>query len=160
MSLLVCNLTSSNVTLSKGKRSVVAPAKVGSLTYGAPVDVTSALAGLSAGDYTALETQRDGGGSPPLAYFWSDGIPLFAVGTLTVATNLNGVTVQAATTTVGAIAQSRKVEFPATTKAPDLVSVVDAVLPSNVALTLALQPDVARKLQVRIVTGSTAGTLT
>ncbi len=101
MALLVCNLTSSNVTLTKGKRSVVAPAKVGSLTYGAPVDVTSELAGLSADDYTALETQRAGGGSPPLAYFWDDGIPLFAVGTLTVGSNVQaGVTVQSTTTTV------------------------------------------------------------
>jgi hypothetical protein len=160
MALLVCNLTSSAVTLAKGSRTVVVPAKVGSLTYGAPINVSSVLTGLSAGDYTALETQRAGGGSPPIAYFWSDGIPLFAVGTLTVATNLNGVTVQNTTTTVSALVQSRKVEFPSTTKAAELISVVNAVLPSNVALTLALQPDVARKLQVRVVTGSTAGTLT
>ena len=156
MALVVCNLTASPVTLVKGARTVIAPAKVGSLTYGAPVDVTSELAGLIADDYTALESQRSGA----LAYFWTDGIPLFAVGTLTVGTNVSGVTVQTTVATVSALVQSRKVEFPTTTKAADLVSVVNAVLPSNVALTLALQPDVARKLQVRIVTGSTAGTLT
>ena len=156
MKLLACNLTSSAVTLAKGKRSVTLAAKVGSLTYGLAVDVTSELAGLSAGDYTALESQRSG----VVAYFWSNGIPLFDVGTLTVSVNVNGVSVQNSTTTVSALVQSRKVEFPATTKAAELVSVVNAVLPSNVALTLALQPDVARKLQVRIETGSTAGTLT
>ena len=156
MALVVCNLTASPVTLVKGARPVIAPAKVGSLTYGAPVDVTSELAGLIASDYTALESQRSGA----LAYFWTDGIPLFAVGTLTVGTNVSGVTVQTTVATVSALVQSRKVEFPASTKAAELVSVVNAVLPSNVALTLALQPDVARKLQVHIVTGSTAGTLT
>jgi len=156
MSLLVCNLTSSDVVLAAGLRSVTAPAKVGSLTYGPAVNVSSELKGLSAGNYTSLESQRSGA----LAYFWSNGIPEFAVGTLTVGANVNGVTVQNTTTTVSALVQARKVEFPATTKVADLVSVVNAVLPSNVALTLALQPDVARKLQVRIVTGSTAGTLT
>ena len=154
--LLVCNLTASDVVLVNGSRSVTAPAKVGSLTYGPPVNVSSELKGLVAGDYTALETQRSGN----LAYFWSTGIPEFAVGTLTVAANVNGVLVNNTTTTVSALVQARKVEFPSTTKAADLVSVVNAVLPSNVALTLALQPDVARKLQVNIVTGSTAGTLT
>jgi hypothetical protein len=156
MSLIVCNLTSSAVPLVKGNRTVIVPAKVGSLTYGPPVNVTSALQGLIAGDYTALESQRSGA----VAYFWSDGVPLFAVGTLTVGTNVSGVTVQTTVATVSALVQARKVEFPATTKAAELISVVNAVLPSNVALTLALQPDVARKLQVRIVTGSTAGTLT
>ncbi len=154
--LIACNLTASDVTLARGKRTVVFPAKVGSITYGAPVNVSSALSGLAAGDYTALESQRSGA----VAYFWDDGIPLFAVGTLTVATNLNGVTVQNTTATVTGIVNSRKVEFPSTTKAAELISVVAAVLPSNAALTIALQPDVARKLQVRIVTGSTAGTLT
>jgi hypothetical protein len=154
--LLVCNLTASDVVLAKGLRSVTAPAKVGSLTYGPAVNVSSELKGLIAGDYTALESQRSGA----LAYFWSNGIPEFDVGTLTVGANVNGVTVQNTTTTVSALVQSRKVDFPATTKAADLVSVVNAVLPSDVALTLALQPDVARKLQVRVVTGSTAGTLT
>lgn len=151
MSLIVCNLTASAVVLAKGHRSVTAPPKVGSLTYGPPVDVTSELAGLSAGDYTALESQRSGA----VAYFWSNGIPLFAVGTLTVGSNVNGVTVQSTS-----LVHARKVDFPSTTKAAELISVVAAVLPSNVALTLALQPDVARKLQVRVVTGSTAGTLT
>lgn len=52
------------------------------------------------------------------------------------------------------------------TVAADLVSVVNAVTPSNVALTIAAQPSTARKLQVRIVIGTpattdiTAGTLT
>jgi hypothetical protein len=160
---MVANLTSSDVVISasNAKRAVTVPAKVGALTYGAPVDVTSELNGLTAGQYTNLETQRAGGGSPPVAYYWSNGIPLFAVGTLTVAVNLGGtVTVQNTTTTVSALVQARKVEFPATTKLAELISVVNAVLPSNVALTLALQPDVARKLQVNVVTGSTAGTLT
>jgi hypothetical protein len=156
MSLIVCNLTGTDVVLVKGTRSVTAPAKVGGLTYGPPVNVTSELKGLVAGDYTLLEAQRTGA----LAYFWDNGIPLFAVGTLTVGVDVRGVTVQNTTTTVSALVQSRKVEFPATTKAAELISVVNAVLPSNVALTLALQPDVARKLQVRVVTGSTAGTLT
>jgi hypothetical protein len=50
--------------------------------------------------------------------------------------------------------------------AADLVSIVNAVTPSNVALTLAAQPVHARKFQVRIVIGTTtttaitAGTLT
>lgn len=154
--LLVCNLTGTDVVLAKGTRSVTAPAKVGSLTYGPAVNVSSELKGLIAGDYTALETQRAGA----LAYFWSNGIPEFAVGTLTVGANVNGVTVTNTTTTVSALVQARKVEFPAATKLAELISVVAAVLPSNVALTLALQPDVARKLQVNVVTGSTAGTLT
>jgi len=156
MSLLVTNLTGTDVVLAKGSRSVTAPAKVGSLTYGPAVNVSSELKGLVAGDYTALETQRAG----TLAYFWSNGIPEFAVGTLTVGANVNGVTVQNTTTTVSALVQARKVEFPTTTKLAELISVVNTVLPSNVALTILLQPDVARKLQVRIITGSTAGTLT
>lgn len=160
MALKVCNLTSSNVTLARGNRTVVAPAKVGSLTYGAPVDVTSALKGLSAGDYTALETQRAGGGSPAVAYFWDDGIALFAVGTLTVGTNVNGVTVQNATTTVTGIVMARQVTFLGPAVA-DLVSVVAGVLPADGALTIiANSIDYARKLQVRITTGSAAGTLT
>jgi hypothetical protein len=157
--LICCNLTSSAVTLAKGNRTVVVPAKVGSLTYGPPVNVNSALQGLVSGDYTSLETQRAGGGSPPVAYFWDDGIPLFAVGTLTVATNLNGVTVQNSTTTTTAFKEARTATFLAPIAA-ELVSVVNAVLPSEVALTIAAQPDYPRKLQVRVVTGSTAGTLT
>jgi hypothetical protein len=154
--LYVCNLTASPVTLAAGTRTVIAPAKVGSLTYGAPMDVTSELKGLVAGDYTALETQRSGA----LAYFWTDGIPLFAVGTLTVGSGVSGVTVQNTTTTVTGVVEggSASVTGPAVA---DLVSVVAAVLPSNVALTIiANSIDYARKLQVRIVTGSTAGTLT
>jgi hypothetical protein len=154
--LYVANLTSSPVTLAAGSRTVIAPAKVGSLTYGAPIDVTSELKGLVAGDYTALESQRSG----TLAYFWTDGIPMFAVGTLTVGGNVSGVTVQNTTTTVTGIVKCEQATFlgPA---AADLVSVVAAVLPSNVALTLIANAiDHARKLQVRIVTGSTAGTLT
>jgi hypothetical protein len=163
MSLIVCNLTGTDVVISaaNAKRAITVPAKVGALTYGPPVDVTSELNGLTGGQYAALEVQRLGGGSPPLFYYWANGVPLYAATGLTVAANLgNTVAVQNTTTTVSALVQARKVEFPSTTKAPDLISVVDAVLPSNVALTLALQPDVARKLQVRIVTGSTAGTLT
>lgn len=157
--LLCCNLTTSDVTLAKGNRTVVVPAKVGSLTYGAPVNVSSALKGLASGDYTSLETQRAGGGSPPVAYFWSDGIPLFAVGTLTVGTNVSGVTVQTTAATVTAFKEARSISFTAPIAA-ELVSVVNAVLPSAVALTIAAQPDYPRKLQVRVVTGSTAGTLT
>src|SRR5216684_104152 len=37
----------------------------------------------------------------------------------------------------------------------DLVSIVGAVTPSNVALTIAAQPPQARKLQIRIVIGTT-----
>ena len=161
--LKVANLTNVDVVISasNAKRAITVPANGGVLTYGSPIDVTSELKGLTAGQYTALETQRAGGGSPPLVYYWTDGIPLFAVGTLTVAVNLGGtVAVTNTTTTVSALVQARKVEFPATTKLAELISVVAAVLPSNVALTLALQPDVARKLQVNVVTGSTAGTLT
>ena len=157
--LKVANLTNVDVVISasNAKRAITVPANGGVLTYGSPIDVTSELKGLTAGQYTALETQRPG----VLAYYWTDGIPLFAVGTLTVAVNLGGtVAVTNTTTTVSALVQARKVEFPATTKLAELISVVAAVLPSNVALTLALQPDVARKLQVNVVTGSTAGTLT
>ena len=170
MSLLVCNLTGTDVVISaaNAKRAITVPAKVGALTYGPPVDVTSELKGLTGGQYAALEVQRAGGGSPPLFYYWANGVPLYAVTGLTVAANLGNTvavtnttaTNQTTAATITGIVECRKVEFPATTKAPDLVSVVNAVLPSNVALTLALQPDVARKLQVNVVTGSTAGTLT
>lgn len=159
MALIACNLTSSAVTLAAGNRTVVLPAKVGSLTYGEPVIVSSALRGLAAGDYTALETQRAGGGAPPLAYFWSDGIPLFGVGTLTVGGNVNGVTVQNTASTVTAFKEARSITFAAPIAA-ELVSVVNAVLPSDGAQVIAAQPDYPRKLQVRIVDGSTAGTLT
>ena len=96
MALLVANLTASDVVISasNAKRAVTVPAKVGSLTYGPPVDVTSELNGLTGTQYTALEAQRAGGGSPPVVYYWSNGIPLFAVGTLTVAVNL-GVPINA-----------------------------------------------------------------
>lgn len=40
----------------------------------------------------------------------------------------------------------------------DLVSIVNAVTPSNVALTLAAQPPHARKLQIRIIIGTTTTT--
>ena len=62
--LMVANLTSSDVVISasNAKRAITVPAKVGSLTYGSPVDVTSELNGLTAGQYTNLETQRAGGG--------------------------------------------------------------------------------------------------
>ncbi len=42
--------------------------------------------------------------------------------------------------------------------AADLISIVAAVTPSNVALTLAAQPPHARKLQIRIVIGTTTTT--
>ena len=163
MALMVANLTSSDVVISasNAKRAITVPAKVGALTYGSPVDVTAALRGLTAGQYTNLETQRAGGGSPPLAYYWTNGIPLFAVGTLTVAVNLGGtVAVQNTTTTVTGVVEGGSYSCTGPAVA-DLVSVVNAVLPSNVALTvIANSIDYARKLQVRIVTGSTAGTLT
>ena len=154
--LLVCNLTGTDVVLVKGTRSVTAPAKVGSLTYGPAVNVSSELKGLVAGDYTALETQRAG----VVAYFWSNGIPEFAVGTLTVGANVNGVTVQNTTTTVAPIVESRQAIFlgPA---AADVVAVYAAVLPTSGALaTVANSIDYPRKLQVAVTTGSTAGTLT
>ena len=80
MKLIAANLTGAAVTLAAGKRTVVLPAKTGSLTYGAPVDVTSELQGLTGTQYTALESQRAG----VVTYFWANNIPLFAVGTLTV----------------------------------------------------------------------------
>jgi hypothetical protein len=163
MSLLVCNLTGTDVVISaaNAKRAITVPAKVGGLTYGPPVDVTSELKGLTGGQYAALEVQRLGGGSPPLFYYWANGVPLYAVTGLTVAANLgNTVTVQATAATITPIVEARHAVFlgPAV---QDLISVVNAVLPSNVALTIiANSIDYARKLQVRIVTGSTAGTLT
>jgi hypothetical protein len=42
--------------------------------------------------------------------------------------------------------------------AAELVSIVNAVTPTNVALTLAAQPDYPRKLQVRVVIGTTTTT--
>jgi hypothetical protein len=156
MALIVCNLTSSAVTLARGARTIVVPPKVGSLTYGPPVDVTSTLQGLAAGDYTALESQRAG----TVAYYWTTGVPEFAVGTLTVAANVNGVAVLNTTTTVTGVVETRKVGFPSTTKAADYVSVVNAVQPASGAQAIALQPDQPRKLQVNIVTGSTTGTIT
>ena len=42
--------------------------------------------------------------------------------------------------------------------ASELVSVVNAVTPSNVALTLAAQPDYPRKLNIRVVVGTTTTT--
>ena len=80
MALYACNLTGAAVTLAAGKRTVVLPAKVGALTYGAPVNVTSELEGLSGANYTALEAQRPA----TVAYVWDNGIPDYAVGTLTV----------------------------------------------------------------------------
>lgn len=83
----------------------------------------------------------------------------------------NGVTISPTSGTgevtlnVGAETTSKQVSFIAPLPA-DLVSVVNAVTPSNVALTLAAQPSYARKLQYRIVIGTTtttaitAGTLT
>jgi len=163
MALMVANLTGADVTISasNAKRAITVPAKVGGLTYGSPIDVTSELNGLTGGQYTNLETQRAGGGSPPIVYYWTNGIPLYAVGTLTVAVNLGGtVAVQATAATITAIVEARQATFlgPAV---QDFISVVNAVLPSNVALTIIANTiDYARKLQVRIVTGSTAGTLT
>ena len=87
MHLIACNLTGAAVTLAAGNRTVILPAKTGSLTYGAPVDVTSELKGLSGTQYTALESQRAG----VVAYFWTNNVPLYAVGTLTVAT-ISGAT--------------------------------------------------------------------
>jgi hypothetical protein len=154
--LLVCNLTAADVVLVRGKRSVTVPAKVGALTYGPSVNISSELEGLIAGDYTALEVQRPG----VVAYFWSNGIPEYAVGALTVGANVNGVTVQNTTTTVTPIVEARQAIFLGPAVA-DLVAVVNAVLPADgVQVIVANSIDYARKLQVRIVTGSTAGTLT
>ena len=70
---------------------------------------------------------------------------------------------------LGGVIQPRNDTRSATILAPlpaDLVSIVAAVTPSNAALTIASQPPQARKLQVRVVIGTTnttaitAGTLT
>lgn len=156
MALLACNLTAAAVTLAAGKRSVVLPAAVAPLTYGAPVNVTSELAGLTDPQYALIEAQR---GAGSIALFWDDGIPLFPVATLTVGTNVSGVTVQNTAATVTAFVESRQAVFTAP-DAADLISIVAAVLPADGAQIIAAQPDYPRKLQVRIVTGSTAGTLT
>ena len=161
--LMVANLTSSDVVISasNAKRAITVPAKVGSLTYGSPVDVTSELNGLTAGQYTNLETQRAGGGSPPILYYWTNGIPLYAVGTLTVAVNLGGtVAVTPTAVSITAIVEARQATFlgPA---AADVVAVYAAALPASGALvTIANSIDYPRKLQVAVVTGSTTGTLT
>ena len=161
--LMVANLTSSDVVISasNAKRAITVPAKVGSLTYGSPVDVTSELNGLTAGQYTNLETQRAGGGSPPILYSWTNGIPLSAVGTLTVAVNLGGtVAVTPTAVSITAIVEARQATFlgPA---AADLVAVYGAALPTSGALaTVANSIDYPRKLQVNVVGGSTTGTLT
>jgi hypothetical protein len=49
-------------------------------------------------------------------------------------------------------------EFISSPLPADLISIVAAVTPSNVALTLAAQPPHARKLQIRIVIGTTTTT--
>jgi hypothetical protein len=161
--LKVANLTNVDVVISasNAKRAITVPANGGVLTYGSPIDVTSELKGLTAGQYTALETQRAGGGSPPLVYYWTDGIPLFAVGTLTVAVNLGGtVAVTPTASTITPIVEARQAVFlgPA---AADLVAVYGAALPTSGALaTVANSIDYPRKLQVNVVGGSTTGTLT
>lgn len=157
MSLIVCNLTGAAVTLAAGKRTVVAPAKVGALTYGPPVNVTSELSGLSGANYTALEAQRAG----VLAYFWTEGVPLFDVGTLTVGVDVRGVTVQnttavnqttTATMVAARIAGHVRYEAPL---AADNIYIVAAALPADGAQIIAHQPDFPRKLNIHIVTGST-----
>jgi hypothetical protein len=154
MALYAFNMTTSAVNVI-GNRTVTLPASASGGTRGVPVDVTSEFKGLTLAQYQAIEALRV---ATTIQLAWT-GDPEYACVGMTVAAPGVTLTPQSTTTTVSALVQSSKVEFPSTTKAADLVSVVNAVLPSNVALTLALQPDVARKLQVNIVTGSTAGSL-
>ena len=90
-------------------------------------------------------------------------LPLDSAGNLagnnvSVAGTLSGAGVTAAVKAiVGAQVLSAKANFLAPLPA-DLVSIVAAVTPSNVALTLASQPPQARKLQYRIVIGTSPTT--
>jgi hypothetical protein len=160
MALLACNLTSSAVKLAAGTRSVVLPAKGANLTYGAPVDVTSELKGLSDSQYTALESQRAG----VVAYVWTS-VPEYVVGTGTILTvgalqSLAILSVQATAATITAVVESRHVciyhPLAATT-----VSVIAAALPANgVPMSIIANTiDHARKLQVTVATGSGAGSI-
>jgi hypothetical protein len=160
MALLACNLTSSAVTLAAGKSTVVLPAKGANLTYGAPVDVTSELKGLTDTQYTALESQRAG----VVAYVWTS-VPEYVVGTGTILTvgalqSLSILSVASTTATVTAIAESRHacIYHPL---AVTTVSVIAAALPANgVGMTIIPNTiDHARKLQVTVATGSGAGSI-
>jgi hypothetical protein len=86
------------------------------------------------------------------------GTNVHATGTATLDGAVSGAGFQAAVKAISA-AQVRvsKVVFLAPLPA-DLTTVVNAVTPSNVALTTAAQPPQARKLQVRIVIGTTTTT--
>ncbi len=86
-------------------------------------------------------------------------------GTVEGITTLSGTGV---TSAVEAVVAAQILTTKQTIRAPlvaDLISVVNAVTPSNVALTIAAQPPHARKLNIRIVIGTspttaiTAGTL-
>ena len=122
---------------------MVLPASASSGSRGAPVDITSEFMALTLAQYQAIEVQRV---AANIAISWTDS-PEYACVGMTVSAPGVGTQGRIATFLGPAVA--------------DLVSVVAAVLPSNVALTIiANSIDYARKLQVRIVTGSTAGTLT
>jgi hypothetical protein len=152
--LLCWNLTTAPITLT-GQRAVVLPASGTGGTRGAPTDVTSEFKGLTLAQYQAIEAKRV---ATDINISWT-GDAEYACTGMTVAASTT-LTVQNTTTTVTGIVEAATAGFTGPAVA-DLISVVAAVLPSNVALTLiANSIDYARKLQVRVVTGSTAGTLT
>jgi hypothetical protein len=175
--LYACNKTGAAVTLAAGKRTVVLPAKVGGLTYGAPVNVTSELEGLTNPQYAALEVQRAAGS---VVFFWDNGIPNYETATLAVATSaaavqnataVNQTTVatnqnttptnqnttptnQTATATNNAARLGGHVRYQAPLAA-DNIYIVAAVLPAGGVQILAHQPDFPRKLNIHITVGST-----
>ena len=153
--LLAYNMTTTAVPVT-GNRVVTLPASASGGTRGAPTDVTSEFKGLILAQYQAIEVLRV---ATTIQLAWT-GDPEYTCTGMTVAAPGVTLTVQPTAATVTGVVEGgySSVTGPA---AADLVSVVAAVLPSNVALTLiANSIDYARKLQVRIVTGSTAGTLT
>ena len=162
MALLACNLTSSAVTLAAGTRSVVLPAKGANLTYGAPVDVTSELKGLTDTQYTALESQRAG----VVAYVWTS-VPEYVVGTGTILTvgalqSLAILTVMNTAATITPVVESRRLVLLKPLAASTSGAIVAAALPAlNTPMTIIANTiDCARKLQVTVATGSTTGVLT
>ena len=139
-----------------GQRTITLPASASGGTRGPTVNCTSELKGLTLAQYQAIEVLRV---ATTIQLSWT-GDPEYACVGMTVAAPGVTLTVQPTAATVTGVVEGgySSVTGPAVA---DLVSVVAAVLPSNVALTLiANSIDYARKLQVRIVTGSTAGTLT
>ena len=161
MALLACNLTSSAVTLAAGTRSVVLPAKGANLTYGAPVDVTSELKGLTDTQYTALESQRAG----VVAYVWTS-VPEYVVGTGTILTvgalqSLAILTVHSTAATITPVVMSRHICIYHPLAATTSGVIVAAALPVNATpmTIISNSLDRARKIQVTVVTGSGAGSI-